>query len=95
MTNIATFRSQREINQAAQLTVDEDQFEAGKLPLDEFIERNFDALYEKHYQDMPYGTMKARDGDPHQWLADHYSGIENDVHSMADRLMDERRDADL
>lgn len=25
-------------------------------------------LYEYYEDEMPYGTMKARDGDPEQWL---------------------------
>ena len=30
-------------------------------------------LYEKYQQDMPYGTQKARDGDPYQWITDRLS----------------------
>jgi len=28
----------------------------------------FDYLYEKSSDEMPYGTQKARDGDPFEWL---------------------------
>jgi len=28
----------------------------------------FDYLYEKSSDEMPYGTQKARDGDPYEWL---------------------------
>lgn len=31
--------------------------------------RHSQGLYERYWQDMPYGTAKARDGDPHQWIA--------------------------
>lgn len=84
--NAITFISQREKQQAAQLAVDEEQFEAGKLPLDEFIERNFDALYERHFNDMPYGTLKARTGDPYEWLSDRYSGMESCAQYQAEAI---------
>jgi hypothetical protein len=28
----------------------------------------YDKLYEVYFQDMPYGTAKARDGDPTEWI---------------------------
>ena len=28
----------------------------------------FDYLFDLHSSDMPYGTQKARDGDPYEWL---------------------------
>ena len=28
-------------------------------------------LYDHYQNEMPYGTMKARDGDPQNWIADH------------------------
>ena len=28
----------------------------------------FDYLFEKSSDEMPYGTQKARDGDPYEWL---------------------------
>lgn len=28
----------------------------------------YDALYEHYFEEMPYGTSKARDGDPDQWI---------------------------
>lgn len=39
--------------------------ETGELnrPLEE-------ALYEHWLHEMPYGTAKARDGDPSEWIAD-------------------------
>lgn len=30
-----------------------------------------DFLMDKFMDDMPYGTQKARDGDPHNWIANH------------------------
>lgn len=35
-------------------------------------------LYEHYMEDMPYGTQKARTGDPDNWLADHFDRIEDD-----------------
>ena len=29
----------------------------------------FDALYDYYFDDMPYGTKKARDGDPYEWIS--------------------------
>jgi len=29
----------------------------------------FSALYDYYFDDMPYGTKKARDGDPYEWVA--------------------------
>ena len=28
----------------------------------------YDALYDYYFDDMPYGTKKARDGDPFEWI---------------------------
>jgi hypothetical protein len=33
----------------------------------------YDALYDYYFDDMPYGTKKARDGDPHEWVADRFA----------------------
>jgi len=30
------------------------------------------ALYDYYFDDMPYGTQKARTGDPHEWVADRF-----------------------
>ena len=41
-------------------------FEEGGEPSDEL----FYALYEHWLPEMPYGTAKARDGDPGEWIAE-------------------------
>jgi hypothetical protein len=41
-----------------------------------FVDDNFAALFEKHMHEMPYGTAKARDGDPSEWLFDYYMNRE-------------------
>ena len=33
----------------------------------------YDALYDYYFDDMPYGTKKARDGDPYEWVADRFA----------------------
>ena len=33
----------------------------------------FDALFEHYLPEMPYGTAKARDGCPIQWIGDQFS----------------------
>jgi hypothetical protein len=38
----------------------------------------FDALYDYYFDDMPYGTKKARDGDPHEWVGDRFYQDLND-----------------
>jgi hypothetical protein len=47
----------------------------------------FHALYDYYFDDMPYGTKKARDGDPYEWVADRFAqdrGIaENLISPMA------------
>lgn len=45
------------------------QAKAGKLDVDAFIERHYDTLMDLYGDEMPYGTQKARDGDPYVWLA--------------------------
>jgi len=35
-------------------------------------------LYEFYMHDMPYGTAKARDGDPDNWLAGRVEMVEED-----------------
>lgn len=38
----------------------------------------YDALYDYYFDDMPYGVKKARDGDPYEWIGDHFqSAIDN------------------
>lgn len=33
----------------------------------------YHALYDYYFDDMPYGTKKARDGDPYQWVSQRFS----------------------
>jgi hypothetical protein len=33
----------------------------------------YDALYDYYFDDMPYGTKKARTGDPHEWVSDRFA----------------------
>jgi hypothetical protein len=33
----------------------------------------YDALYDYYFDDMPYGTKKARTGDPHEWVANRFA----------------------
>ena len=57
----------------------------------------YEALYDYYFDDMPYGVKKARDGDPYEWVADHFqAAIENgDVEvnearvAMTDSALDE------
>ena len=38
---------------------------------DEMSEETYEKLFSEYYvdhEDMPYGTKKARTGDPHQWI---------------------------
>jgi hypothetical protein len=32
----------------------------------------YHALYDYYFDDMPYGTKKARDGDPYEWVSDRF-----------------------
>jgi len=36
-----------------------------------------DFLYDHFMSDMPYGTRKARDGDPKNWIANHMGSLFN------------------
>jgi predicted RNA-binding Zn-ribbon protein involved in translation (DUF1610 family) len=38
----------------------------------DFDQDLFEALYDYYFDDMPYGVKKARDGDPYEWVADHF-----------------------
>ena len=40
-------------------------------------EKLYNELFEYFLEDMPYGTQKARDGDPVEWITDHldYLGL--------------------
>ena len=44
----------------------------GATSLDDIVygEPLFDELYEYFLEDMPYGTAKARDGMPDEWIVD-------------------------
>ena len=37
----------------------------------------FQALYDYYFDDMPYGTKKARTGDPYEWVADRFASDMN------------------
>ena len=38
----------------------------------EMSDHLYDALYDYYFDDMPYGTQKARDGDPNEWVANRF-----------------------
>jgi hypothetical protein len=40
---------------------------------DELSDELYNALYDYYFDDMPYGTKKARSGDPHEWVADRFA----------------------
>lgn len=33
----------------------------------------FQDLYNYYFDEMPYGTKKARDGDPEEWIAERFN----------------------
>jgi len=39
----------------------------------ELTDALYDVLYDYYFDDMPYGTKKARDGDPYEWIGDRFS----------------------
>ena len=40
---------------------------------DELSDELYNALYDYYQEDMPYGTKKARTGDPYEWVADRFA----------------------
>jgi hypothetical protein len=53
----------------------------------------YDALYDYYFDDMPYGTKKARDGDPHEWVSDRFAediGIDEESHQPNDHASERR-----
>jgi hypothetical protein len=48
----------------------------------------YDALYDYYFDDMPYGTKKARDGDPYEWISDRFAqDIGIDENLIAPQIM--------
>jgi hypothetical protein len=48
----------------------------------EMSDHLFQALYDYYFDDMPYGTRKARDGDPYEWVSDRFAqdvGLEENL----------------
>ena len=39
----------------------------------ELTDALYDVLYDYYFDDMPYGTKKARDGDPYEWIGDRFA----------------------
>lgn len=74
MNTWETFR--KNITQADCVAIYEYVYDGGDTPT---------FLYEFYMDDMPYGTAKARDGDPDNWLADHIDSIENDFADEIER----------
>ncbi|HUW35264.1 MAG TPA: hypothetical protein VM223_26945 [Planctomycetota bacterium] len=52
--------------------------ESGETILDDFPRGLQDKLYEQYYQEMPYGTAKARTGTPDEWYEDNISQLQMD-----------------
>lgn len=48
------------------------QIKSGEKPLDDILDDAYlyDALYEHYLPEMPYGTAKARTGDPGEFVFD-------------------------
>ena len=46
----------------------------------------FDALYDYYFDEMPYGTKKARTGDPHEWVSQRFDNDLRD-HGMMDETV--------
>jgi len=44
---------------------------SGKADFEDMDRDLHDKIYEWYLPEMPYGTAKARDGDPDQWIYDH------------------------
>jgi hypothetical protein len=51
----------------------------GFIAGDDLDDDLFDDLYGYYFEEMPYGVQKARDGDPHNWIADRFA---EDLRSM-------------
>lgn len=64
MPNTAVAFTQAEIK----LLADVDQ---GLVNYDNIDHELYSRLFEYFLPDMPYGTAKARTGDPHQFICDH------------------------
>ena len=54
-------------------------------------EELYNELFEYCMEDMPYGTQKARDGDPVQWITEHldYLGLLTKEQTDAQRQKDQ------
>ena len=39
----------------------------------ELTDALYNVLYDYYFDDMPYGTKKARDGDPYEWIGDRFA----------------------
>jgi len=51
------------------------QVNNGTKDINDLDQSLLDKLYDYFVGDMPYGTAKARTGDPYEWIADHLSDI--------------------
>lgn len=71
------------------------QFVKGQT--DELDDDVYDALYDTSFvQDMPYGTMKARTGDPEQWIKAKLAQLDKgSVAEESDETEDETDDSDI
>ena len=52
-----------------------DDVQSGEIDIDRVSTKLMDKLYEHFVADMPYGTQKARDGDPTEYIIDHLHEI--------------------
>ena len=73
--------------------------ENGMADVAEISQELYDALYDYylHNGEMPYGTAKARTGDPYQWISDRFAqdlGIVAETLTMEEPLLDAVQELD-
>ena len=57
---------------------------------DDLMDKIQEWLFDKHPDWMPYGTMKARTGDPYNWIMDHIDEILAQLQNVNESTSDEK-----
>jgi len=62
-----------------------------EIKTEDLTDETMEFLYEMFMDEMPYGTQKARDGDPYDWIISNLDYIQSELERMKHEINHQRR----